>query len=126
MTESSPKSSNGACRPTFLVVEVEPREGISVRKLVLETAKYNVLTAHSGREGLAMLKRFPAVDAVVLHAGLRDMNVSAIAKGMKHENSKVPVIVLAPNVSFSCANADRVLSSHEPQSLLAELQDLVA
>ncbi len=126
MTESSRESSNSACRPTFLVVEVEPREGISVRKLVLETAKYNVLTAHSGKEGLAMLKRFPAVDAVVVHAGLRDMHVNEIAKGMKREKSKVPVIVLAPNISISCPNADRVLSSHEPQSLLAELQELVA
>ncbi len=126
MTESSRESSNSACRPTFLVVEVEPREGISVRKLVLETAKYNVLTAHSGKEGLAMLKRFPAVDAVVVHAGLRDMHVNEIAKGMKREKPKVPVIVLASNISISCPNADRVLSSHEPQSLLTELQELVA
>src|SRR4051812_48605380 len=37
-------------RPTLLVAEPEPEAALSVRKLVLETAKFNVLTAHSDEE----------------------------------------------------------------------------
>jgi hypothetical protein len=36
--------------PTLLVAEPEPLEALSVRKLVLENAEFNVLTAHSRRE----------------------------------------------------------------------------
>ena len=49
-------------RATFLIVEVEPPEGISARKLVLETAKHNVITAYSAHEGLELFHRFPAID----------------------------------------------------------------
>ncbi len=126
MIIGKPKSKNGEPRPAFLIVEVEPREGISVRKLVLETAKYNVLTAYSGKEGLAMLKRFPAVSAVVVHSELQDLPTSKIVRGMKAERPTVPVYVLVPNPSMSCPEADRVLSSYEPQTLLNELADLVS
>jgi hypothetical protein len=37
-------------RPTLLVAESEPVEALSVRKLVLETGEFSLLTAHSFRE----------------------------------------------------------------------------
>ena len=37
-------------RLAFLVIEPEPHEALSTRKLVLETAKHNVITAHSACE----------------------------------------------------------------------------
>jgi hypothetical protein len=37
-------------RPCFLVVDQEHSGSISTRKLVIETAKFNVLTAYSGAE----------------------------------------------------------------------------
>ena len=36
-------------RPTILIVEPEPNEALSARKLVVETAKFNVTTAYSER-----------------------------------------------------------------------------
>ena len=53
-------------RPTLLVAEPEPSQALSVRKLVLETAKYNVLTAHSSREALDLFHLFPNVSMAVL------------------------------------------------------------
>jgi hypothetical protein len=44
-----PELSYNGHRPTLLVAESEPVEALSVRKLVLETDKFNVLTAHSFR-----------------------------------------------------------------------------
>ena len=60
-------------RPCFLVVDREHAGSISTRKLVIETAKLNVITAFSGREALETLARFPKVDAVVLDANMPDM-----------------------------------------------------
>ena len=50
-------------RPCFLVIDHEFPDSISTRKLVLETAKYNVITAYSGNEAVETLKLFPNVTA---------------------------------------------------------------
>ena len=55
-------------RPCFLVVDREFAGSISTRKLVIETAKFNVITAYDYEEGLATLERFPNVDGVVITA----------------------------------------------------------
>lgn len=53
-------------RLSFLVVENEPGQGLFTRKLLLESAKHNVVTAHSAQEGREMFERFPKVDSVVI------------------------------------------------------------
>lgn len=47
-------------RPCFLVIECEYPGNISARKLVIETAKMNVISCYSCAEGIATLRRFPA------------------------------------------------------------------
>jgi len=39
-------------RLSFLIIETEPSDGLSTRKLLLESAKHNVITAYSGKEGV--------------------------------------------------------------------------
>ena len=39
-------------RLSFLIIEAEPSDGLSTRKLLLESAKHNVITAYSGKEGV--------------------------------------------------------------------------
>src|SRR4051812_2283525 len=41
----------------FLIIESERSDGLSTRKLLLESAKHNVVTAYSGKEGVEMYKR---------------------------------------------------------------------
>jgi hypothetical protein len=53
-------------RPCFLVIDREFPGSISTRKLVIETAKFNVLTAYSGKEALEMIARFLPSFGVVL------------------------------------------------------------
>jgi CheY-like chemotaxis protein len=48
----------------FLIIESERTDGPSTRKLLLESAKHNVVTAYSGKESVEMYKRFPNVDAI--------------------------------------------------------------
>lgn len=110
-------------RPAFLVVDPEYPGSISARKLVIETAKMNVITAYSGPEAVETLRRFPGVDAVVLNAQLPDC--VAIARELKAVNAKVPLVVISPNAGEACGHGDHRLSSYDPQALLEFLKRLL-
>jgi DNA-binding NtrC family response regulator len=111
-------------RLTFLIVESEPGQGLSTRKLLIETAKHNVLTAYSGREGLRMLERFPNVDAVAVDATLEDVPCEEFVKEVKKRNPRVKIVALSPNqVRFDCGQAELV-NSHDPAELLKLLESL--
>jgi CheY-like chemotaxis protein len=111
-------------RPCFLVVDREFPGSISTRKLVIETAKFNVLTAYSGVEALEMFQRFPAVSGVVLDSGLEDITCSEIARTIKASQPKLPVIVIEAPGAKECPEADFQLRSFEPAKLLETLKGL--
>jgi hypothetical protein len=82
-------SITGMARPTILVAETELSQALSVRKLVLESAKYNVLTAHSTDEALDIFQMFPNVNVVVLVMDGRIVCelVARSIKQVHHKNS---------------------------------------
>jgi hypothetical protein len=111
-------------RPTLLVAEPEPSQALSVRKLVLETAKFNVLTAHSTREGLDIFHLFPNISAAVL-VDSTEIDCEAIGKGIRSATDKVLLIFLTPHIGKRCRYADHELSSHEPEELLELVRSLL-
>src|ERR1700716_4361870 len=111
-------------RPCFLVIDREFPGSISTRKLVIETAKFNVLTAYSGKEALEIFKRFPAVNGVVLDGGLDDVSCSDVALEVKQLQPKMPVIVIAAPGFTGCPEADYQLQSFDPGKLLEILRSL--
>lgn len=111
-------------RPTLLIAEPESVQALSVRKLVLETAKFNVLTAHSTHEAIDIFHLFPNISCTVLVSG-DDIDCEKIAETIKSAARQMPVIVLLPNVAGVSAVADHTLSSHEPENLLALARSLL-
>ncbi|GAC1355226.1 MAG: hypothetical protein NVSMB3_00090 [Acidobacteriaceae bacterium] len=111
-------------RPCFLVIDREYPGSISTRKLVIETAKMNVLTAYSATEGLEMLQRFPAVNGVVLETGLEDMPSEDLLKAIRRLQPTLPVIVIAAPGFNGCPGADFQLESFQPAKLLELLKTL--
>ena len=111
-------------RLAFLVVEVEPGQALSTRKLLLESAKHNVLTAHSTAEGERMFNRFPKVDVVAIDGSFGEKACSQLAKKVKHHNNKLPVVAFLPNVGAHCKWADETTSSHDPAGLLQLLEKM--
>ena len=105
-----------------LMIEVEQPEGLSARKLVLETAKHNVLTTYSGKLGLEMLRKFPLVDLVVVHRNVSDMSAKEVIREIKKLNPKMPVVLLSPLVDEEPMGAQYVIPSHEPQMILELLE----
>ncbi len=110
-------------RPTLLVAEAEPDQALSVRKLVLETAKFNVLTAHSTREAIDLFHLFPNVSAAVVADG-EGLDCEKIASTIKTATGKVPVICLSARIAAKHSCADETLSSHEPEKLLERIRAL--
>jgi CheY-like chemotaxis protein len=105
-------------RPTILVAEPEPNESLSVRKLILETAKYNVLTAHSTQEALDLVHLFPNIDASVLVMN-KVIDCETIAETVRSLTDKIIIVMLSPVIGAKCDGADFTLSSHEPEELVA-------
>ena len=111
-------------RPTLLVAEPEPVQALSVRKLVLETAKYNVLTAHSNRETLDLFHLFPNISMAVL-VDDSELNCEQIAKYIRTTTDKVPIIFLTSRIAGKCDYADQNITNGEPERLLEVVRSLV-
>src|SRR5512142_735918 len=101
-------------RLSFLIIETEPGQGLSTRKLLLESAKHNVITAYSGREGVETFKRFPNVDAICIDAELNDLSGSDVAKKVRNTNPKIRIVGLSPRLAALCDWADQTIDSHDP------------
>jgi DNA-binding NtrC family response regulator len=110
-------------RPCFLVVDREFSGNISTRKLVIETAKFNVITAYSGAEAIETVQRFPAINAVVLDNVVRDIHPDDIIAAVKNFAPSMPVIMVC-GMHQQCPGADYHLELFDPASLLELLQSL--
>jgi DNA-binding NtrC family response regulator len=111
-------------RPCFLVIDREFPGSISTRKLVIETAKFNVITAYSGSEALEIFNRFPAISGVVLDGGLDDIPCNDLASQMKSIQPKTPIIVISTPNFDGCPAADFHIESFDPAKLLDVLRNL--
>ena len=111
-------------RPCFLVVDREFPGSLSTRKLVIETAKLNVLTAYSATEALETLRRFPAVNGAIIDLGVTDMTSEELVLGIKKLQPKLPVIVISSPGFDDCPSADFHLDSFQPAKLLEILKGL--
>ena len=89
---------------------------------MLETAKFNVITAHSVREAMELCDQFPKASALIIHGSLR--NCAEVVKAFKNSDRKRPAILLAASDSNSCDGADHRVSSHNPEELLTLLREL--
>ncbi len=111
-------------RPCYLVIDQEYSGSISTRKLVIETAKFNVITAYSSSEAVATMQKYPAVDGVILDAGMPDMPCSELVRAVKRVRPTVPVIVVSSPREHACEEADYSLDSFNPKRLLDLLEKL--
>lgn len=104
-------------RPSFLVAEPEPEQALSSRKLLLETFKFNVITAHSIQETKELLALFPKVNALILHCGIPGFDADKALQFVKGTAPELPIIALTPT-ERDLAWADHVVHSHDPKELL--------
>jgi hypothetical protein len=111
-------------RPTIIVAEAEPGQALSTRKLVLETAKFNVLTAHSTDEALDIFQSFPNASCLVAVAG-ETIDCERILKFADTIRDDIPLVALSPRPAFKCKPANHHLSSHDPEALVHLMRKLL-
>ena len=90
---NSASSSTAARLPLILCID-DDEISLRVRKLLLASVGLNVLTAHSGEDGLALFKQEP-IDLVIAGHFLTDKTGTEIAKEMKDLNPRVPILILS-------------------------------
>ena len=101
----------------ILMIEEEQPEGLSARKLVVETVKHNVLTAYNAKDGVDLLKRFPNVDAILVHSRQLVKRPSLLTEVRTLCPGK-PIILASPFAEESRPEATFVVDSHKPAALL--------
>lgn len=73
--------------------------GLRVRKILLERAGYQVLTAADGYSGLAVFAAHP-IEAVVLDYSMPGMHGGEVAKKMRQTKPEVPILLLSAYVGL--------------------------
>lgn len=85
--------SVGPEHPVVLCID-DDELALRVRKLLLSSAGYDVLTASSGEAGLEMLKQNP-VNLVIADHFLSAKTGTEIAKEMKELKPEVPILIVS-------------------------------
>ena len=73
--------------------------GLRVRKILLERAGYQVLTAPDGHSGLELFAIHP-VDAVVLDYSMPGMHGGEVARKMRQAKPDIPILLLSAYVDL--------------------------
>jgi CheY-like chemotaxis protein len=113
-------------RPCFLVIDNQYPGSISARKLVIETAQLNVITAYSAQEAIGLLSRFPAVDGIVLDTEVQGIPCQQLIERLRQIRGDVPIITVSPTGHDRCDGEEYHVSSYDPQALLDQLKHICA
>ena len=102
--------------------------GLRVRKIMLESQGYQVLTASSGKQGLEVFEQNP-VDVVVLDYYMPDLNGGEVAAEMRRQRPDIPIIFLSaffslPTNAMELAT-DFITKGDPPDSLIERIEKLV-
>ena len=106
----------------------DERIGLRVRKLLLEGAGYEVLTAPDGPSGLASFDAHP-VEAVLLDFSMPGMDGGEVAAQMRRRKPEVPILLLSAYVGLP-AEIDGLVDGYltkadDAATLLSRLQSLL-
>jgi CheY-like chemotaxis protein len=112
-------------RPCFLVLDSYFPGSISSRKLVIESAKLNVITAYSQNEAIETLERFPGVDGVVINAQMEGrLSCREVIERLRSVRSDIPIITVSASGHEPCNGEQFHVSSYDPRELLTILEKL--
>lgn len=111
-------------RPCFLVVDNEYPGSISTKKLVLESAKLNVLTAYTAEEAIRTIQRFPNIDGIVLDTQLRGRPCAELIEQLRDAQTNLPIITVSPSGHDPCGGEQYHVSNFDPKQLLEAVQKI--
>jgi CheY-like chemotaxis protein len=86
-------------KPHLVLCVDDELVGLRVRKILLERAGYQVLTANDGHSGLELFTHQP-IDAVVLDYAMPGMHGDEVARKMRQTKPQVPILLLSAYVGL--------------------------
>lgn len=115
---------------SFVILCVDDEAvGLSVRKALLESQGYSVLTAENGAYALALFSAEP-IDLVILDYKMPEMNGDIVAQRMKRLKPFVPILMLSAYVDLpreTLQIVDKGMTKGEAvHILLATVADLLS
>lgn len=124
----SPKGHRVGVETKTVILCVDDEENpLILRKMVLEKAGYNVVTANSGKNALEILQS-QSVDLVLSDLLMPGMTGTELARQVKERYPRIPVILVSgvneipPDASY----ADRFISKVEgPVSLCENISEVL-
>lgn len=103
-----------------LLVEAEQPEGLSARKMIVESLHHRVVMAHNGTQALSLLERVHP-DVVLVHSHIEGQSCEEIIAAIHQRYPHLKVVALAPGASSQCGPV-LTLNSMEPQELVRFFQ----
>ena len=104
------------------------KQGLHARRLILETAGYNVITASSGRIGLRLLQSHPA-HFVILDYGMPQMNGEAVAREIRRTHPNVFILMLSGHIvvpASASSAVDAFVTKGQPPAVLLGCLNLLS
>lgn len=113
---------------TILCIDDEA-SGLLARRLLLESAGYRVIEAHSGPEGIRLFQS-ENVSVVILDYWMSGMKGTAVAAELKRLNPYIPIIVLSgvsnlPGEAAGLVDQWFLKGSHRAEKLLESISTLL-
>ena len=98
------------------------RQGLHARRLILQGAGYDVITASSGRTGLRLLGRHP-VQLVILDYSMPEMDGETVAREIRRTHPHVPILMLSGQIDIpkrAWLAVDAFVAKGQPPAVLLE------
>ena len=127
-TETELVTQVNSTRPKTVLCVDDEKIGLRVRKIMLESRGFTVLTASNGPEGLKLFDE-NHVDVVVLDYYMPDLNGGQVASEIRRRRPGIPIVFLSAYFSLPSEAmdvADAFLTKGDPpDALIEKIQNLM-
>ncbi|HJW98780.1 MAG TPA: response regulator [Terriglobales bacterium] len=117
-------------RPKKVILCIDDNEqSLSIRKFMLETRGYRVLSASSGREAMDLFQQAGAIDLVITDLVMPEMDGAEVIRVLKELAPEMPMILISGKVKMyekgTCADVFLPKGTYPAMELLDKIRLLL-
>jgi len=117
-------------RPKKVILCIDDNEqSLSIRKFMLETRGYRVLSASSGREAMDLFQQSGAIDLVITDLVMPEMDGAEVIRVLKELAPEMPMILISGKVKMyekgTCADVFLPKGTYPAMELLDKIRLLL-
>src|SRR3954469_5368292 len=121
---------SGPMRPKKVILCIDDNEqSLSIRKFMLETRGYRVLSASSGREAMDLFQQAGAIDLVITDLVMPEMDGAEVIRVLKELAPEMPMILISGKVKMyekgTCADVFLPKGTYPAMELLEKIRLLL-